>query len=270
MRTLVSASRLAAAAFLVAVSLRAEGPPTISLGSHKVQPQVPSDFGDRINILQIPASAFTPRCSGITTTYQGNGYMGVGTDNSCSGPNGQLHAAVELPTGAKLYFINLYGYDDEAVADLSALLRGYTGGYDNDDAFIDIAGVSTAGVTGRQYTFSNLFDYTVNNDVAYDSSGAALNVLIYTGAGLDLGFRGVDIWWSRQVSPAPGVATFNDVPTGHPFFQFIEALAKSGITGGCSAAPPLYCPDNPVTRGQMAVFLAKALGLSWFDAAGIF
>ena len=64
-----------------------------------------------------------------------------------------------------------------------------------------------------------------------------------------------------QVSPAPGQPTFNDVPTNHPFFQWIEALSASGVTGGCNAAPPLYCPDNFVTRGQMAVFLAKALGL---------
>jgi hypothetical protein len=63
------------------------------------------------------------------------------------------------------------------------------------------------------------------------------------------------------VSPAPASATFNDVPTNHPFFQFVEALSASGITAGCQAAPPLYCPDSPVTRGQMAVFLAKALGL---------
>lgn len=63
------------------------------------------------------------------------------------------------------------------------------------------------------------------------------------------------------VSPAPATATFNDVPTTHPFFKFIEALKASGITGGCSAAPPLYCPDSPVTRGQMAVFLSIALGL---------
>jgi hypothetical protein len=56
------------------------------------------------------------------------------------------------------------------------------------------------------------------------------------------------------------VATFpNDVPTTHPFFRFIEALAASGITAGCSADS--YCPDNPVTRGEMAVFLAAALGL---------
>jgi hypothetical protein len=95
-------------------------------------------------------------------------------------------------------------------------------------------------------------------------------VIIYSEDGSNLGFRGVDIWWTRQVSPAPAVATFNDVPTDHNFFQFIEALYASGITGGCSGAPPLYCPDNPVTRGQMAVFLAKALGLAWFDAVGIF
>jgi hypothetical protein len=34
-----------------------------------------------------------------------------------------------------------------------------------------------------------------------------------------------------------------------------------GMTGGFSAAPPLYCPDAPLTRGQMAIFLSLALGL---------
>ena len=63
-------------------------------------------------------------------------------------------------------------------------------------------------------------------------------------------------------APAPATATFpNDVPTTHPYFQFVEALADSGITGGCGTDS--YCPDNPVTRGQMAVFLAAALGLSY-------
>ena len=55
--------------------------------------------------------------------------------------------------------------------------------------------------------------------------------------------------------------TFGDVPASHPFYQFIEALAASGITGGCG--PGVYCPDAPLTRGQMAAFLSKALGLHW-------
>jgi hypothetical protein len=76
-----------------------------------------------------------------------------------------------------------------------------------------------------------------------------------------LTLAGAVVGYRLQVSPAPATATFNDVPTSHPFFQFIEALAASGITGGCNASPPLYCPDAPLTRGQMAVFLAKGLGL---------
>jgi S-layer family protein len=63
---------------------------------------------------------------------------------------------------------------------------------------------------------------------------------------------GAVLGYKLQVSPAPANATFGDVPTSHPFFQFVEALAKSGITGGCGGGN--YCPDNPVTRGQMAVF----------------
>jgi hypothetical protein len=69
------------------------------------------------------------------------------------------------------------------------------------------------------------------------------------------------VQWVRQVSQPTGPARFIDVPTNHRFFKFVEALASSGITGGCSANQ--YCPDAPVTRGQMAVFLATALGLNW-------
>jgi S-layer homology domain len=62
-----------------------------------------------------------------------------------------------------------------------------------------------------------------------------------------------------QVSPIPLTETFSDVPVGHPQHRFVEALAAAGITGGCGGG--LYCPDASLTRGQMAVFLAVALGL---------
>jgi len=74
-------------------------------------------------------------------------------------------------------------------------------------------------------------------------------------------FLFAEIWWKRVVSPPPGSADFLDVPTSSPQFQFIEALYHSGITAGCGGGN--YCPNNPLTRGQMAVFLAKALGLHW-------
>ncbi len=43
---------------------------------------------------------------------------------------------------------------------------------------------------------------------------------------------------------------------------YIEALAASGVTRGCN--PPdndLFCPNESVTRGQVASFLVRALGL---------
>jgi CSLREA domain-containing protein len=43
--------------------------------------------------------------------------------------------------------------------------------------------------------------------------------------------------------------------------DFIEELAAEQITGGCQASPPLYCPDNSSTRGQMAVFITKTFNL---------
>jgi hypothetical protein len=42
-----------------------------------------------------------------------------------------------------------------------------------------------------------------------------------------------------------------------------EALVAAGITAGCNASPRQYCPDAPLTRGPMAVFLARGLGLFW-------
>jgi len=53
---------------------------------------------------------------------------------------------------------------------------------------------------------------------------------------------------------------FVDVPIGHLFCGFIERLADDEITGGCSVNPPKFCPDDPVTRCQMAVFVEAALG----------
>lgn len=73
--------------------------------------------------------------------------------------------------------------------------------------------------------------------------------------------------------PPPATGVFDDVPPGDPFAPWIEALADSGITGGCGTEPPLYCPDDPVSRAQMAIFLLKALegnGYTPPPATGIF
>jgi hypothetical protein len=77
-------------------------------------------------------------------------------------------------------------------------------------------------------------------------------------------FRTVAYSAYRQISPAPGSATFPDVGTGFWAFQAIEALAASGITTGFPDGT--FRPLEPVTRAQMAAFLARALGLHWNDS----
>ncbi len=55
---------------------------------------------------------------------------------------------------------------------------------------------------------------------------------------------------------------FKDVGSTHFAFKSIEGLGLSGITSGCSADPPLFCPENVLTRMQMAVLVEKTLGIS--------
>jgi hypothetical protein len=63
-------------------------------------------------------------------------------------------------------------------------------------------------------------------------------------------------------TPPPATGTvFGDVAAGDFAADFIEDIAARGITGGCSASPPLYCPTSPTTRGQMAAFVVATFGL---------
>ena len=69
------------------------------------------------------------------------------------------------------------------------------------------------------------------------------------------------------------VPIFQDVPPTYWGYVPIETLAGSGITQGCSATSPLFCPDNPVPRSEMAVFLERSMNGSGFEpppAVGIF
>lgn len=53
--------------------------------------------------------------------------------------------------------------------------------------------------------------------------------------------------------------TFSDVPENHLFYKDVEQMVDKGITKGCSGDE--YCPDEHVTRAQMASFLVRALEL---------
>jgi uncharacterized repeat protein (TIGR01451 family) len=62
----------------------------------------------------------------------------------------------------------------------------------------------------------------------------------------------------RDFTPPAATGIFEDVPPNVWSAGWIEQLYADGITGGCAVAPLRYCPSNPVTRDQMAVFLLRA------------
>jgi hypothetical protein len=59
------------------------------------------------------------------------------------------------------------------------------------------------------------------------------------------------------IPPAATGEVFTDVPADSFAAAWIEQLAAEGITGGCGGGN--YCPNAPVTRAQMAVFLVRAM-----------
>ncbi|MFL6233430.1 MAG: ELWxxDGT repeat protein, partial [Thermoanaerobaculia bacterium] len=64
---------------------------------------------------------------------------------------------------------------------------------------------------------------------------------------------------ARGTAPPPATGTrFDDVPPGYWAGPWIEELAREGVVSGCSANPPRYCPNDLLTRAEMAVLLTVA------------
>jgi hypothetical protein len=203
----------------------------------------------------------------FSPTNSGLGYTGTESERVT---NGNLYAGLNtLPNGALLTQAAYYVRDDDASEGIQAGLcwsfvhsaTGHSADIDCEPALVS-DGQPGETVLVRDYDPPLPIFY--RQDVDGDGNTDAVNYMLSFGptyVDANVALRMVRLRWRRQVSPAPQTPTFNDVPTGHPFFRYVEALAAAGITGGCGANN--YCPDAPLTRGQMAVFLSKALGLHW-------
>ena len=209
----------------------------------------PSWGTSSLGTYNLHAVEFVPAASTI-------GYETLNWMRYVTGGGASLTAAVHLPTGALVGNMYAAVCDNSAGTDLQVKLWRCPS--NQFYACAAMTTVSSVGLDGCDWVFNvgGPFPFTIDNDdysyfVEYISSTA--------DGSQQLG--SVRFVYQLQVSPAPATATFADVPTNHMFFQYIEALAASGITAGCGGGN--YCPDQPVTRGQMAVFMAKALGLHW-------
>jgi len=65
--------------------------------------------------------------------------------------------------------------------------------------------------------------------------------------------------YGSNYTPPPATGIFADAPLGSFAVDWIEKLAAENITSGCGGGN--YCPDAPVTRDQMAVFIVRTFEL---------
>lgn len=67
---------------------------------------------------------------------------------------------------------------------------------------------------------------------------------------------GGQFWRFVQQSLVP-VSPFSDVPAGYPFAGSISLLKANGLSAGCGDGQ--YCPEDPMTRAEMAAFIIRVL-----------
>jgi hypothetical protein len=208
---------------------------------------------NNIEVVNVHAYDFQANTTTDLIMDDGNGYRYFGDE---AVP--YMAAPVRLPAGALIDSIavsHCSANDGDLIFGLYDNGQGGSGG--GGGTLIQGPLVTSAGCGTRLFTAPYTYAATL---------GHPLYVVVYFAGGQTDGSARFNNFWvnfTREVSPAPAQATFNDVPTSDFGFQYIEALAASGITGGCGNGA--YCPDSPVNRRQMAIFLAKALGLHWAD-----
>ena len=113
----------------------------------------------------------------------------------------------------------------------------------------------------------------VAGDAYYSEPVATLAAMgVFAGTECDGGFcphepidrKTMAVWTVRVVTgqdpPAVSLARFDDVDAGSLYAPFVERMAQLRITLGCGDGIG-FCPDDAVTRAQMAVFLSRAFSL---------
>jgi S-layer homology domain len=172
-----------------------------------------------------------------------------------------LWAPLHLPDGALIKSVRVYYHDSYPSEDPVAELTRFNAAGTQDA----IASISFPNFSAG---FNTIFQSVAPAEATVDNESYHYAFLMFLRRSVgdpseEHRLIRVRIRYVRQVSPGPFFPSFDDVPSSHPYYKHIEALLASGITSGCQVAPPLYCPGAFITRGEMAVFLAKALGLHW-------
>ncbi len=103
------------------------------------------------------------------------------------------------------------------------------------------------------------------DDFVFRLQMAAFIARAQAGGDVNVPSSGTALGNPYDCSPG-GTSQFTDIDPTNPFCRHVHYILSTGVTTGCVTTPPLqYCPNDDVTRGQMALFIARAVAGS--DAA---
>jgi len=216
-------------------------------------PEMPKVWGTtNTGHVTVPEWRFSPSSSAVSYSDFGNPARRYSLT-----PFSYFLASASLPPGALLQSLefDFCNTQPDGGSSILLLLYGASATNSNLTLLAQITGAANQGCTPAYADLSGL-GYT--ND---DDHRLILEAVFGPNGDSTTSFTGAVVGYKLQVSPAPVQSDFADVLVTDPAFQYIEALAAAGITSGCGGGN--FCPDTAVTRRQMAVFLAKALGLQW-------
>jgi hypothetical protein len=218
--------------------------------------QPEGDFGTGAQFTSITPLAFRGRLSTPGSPWHWDSYGGF--DLMRAGIEKFADAPLQLPHGARLQFVRVWAEDLDAMNNMVVFLIESCPPAVGAGAMTvtlllpgGLGGLATSGATGYQSLVATT-SAIVDNQCAY-------MLRVRFDGTFQLRLQHLRVQWLRQISPAPTIAQFTDVPKTAQFFREVEALAASGITSGCTATT--FCPESFVTRRQLAAFLARALGL---------
>jgi S-layer homology domain len=203
-------------------------------------------------IYRLGVSDFTPIDSATTYSdqFQTDGIPAFSRFSTV--PNGTFVATPRLPGGALVTRLEI-DYCNTGVPD-GVTLTLYQANSDGTSPLIRGQVSMDAGIPCAIQVV-DITPFTVDNQ------NGTLILTATTAAGdANTSISGAALWYELQVSSSTG-PQFGDVPASHPLYLWINAFAASGVTAGCGGGN--YCPDSAVTRGQLAVFLSKLLGLQF-------
>jgi hypothetical protein len=188
------------------------------------------------SVTNVTTNSFTPAGLAPNTTY----YWQVVSRNSVGTAGSAIYSFTTLSSGCTY--------------SASPVLITYAGGVQsvNVTAGPGCGWMATSNAPWVSLLFdSGTGDGDIQMDTNYNRGTARLGYIHFANQTLGVMQGG-----------SPSTQIFTDVPPSDQYFDYVSLMSSYGITAGCQASPPLYCPGSPVTRAEMAVFIVRGLNLA--------